>query len=35
MKKATSETVPGACHIAPLLLAADHIAERLQTFWAG
>jgi pimeloyl-ACP methyl ester carboxylesterase len=35
MKKATSETLPGACHIAPLLLAADHIAERLQTFWAG
>lgn len=35
MKNATSETLPGAGNIAPLLLAADLIAERLQAFWAS
>jgi pimeloyl-ACP methyl ester carboxylesterase len=34
MKNAVSETVPGAGNVSPLLVAADLIARRLQTFWA-
>ena len=33
MKNAALETLPGAGNMAPLLLAAGLIAERLRTFW--
>jgi pimeloyl-ACP methyl ester carboxylesterase len=35
MVNATSETLPGAGNVAPLLCAADQLADRLQRFWAG
>lgn len=35
MNNAVSETLPGTGNIAPLLLAPELIAERLQRFWAS
>jgi pimeloyl-ACP methyl ester carboxylesterase len=34
MENATSETLPGTGHIAPLLVASALLAERLEKFWA-